>query len=71
MTHFPDPKDECPGCGSSYIDRRDYAARGAVPGEGTISTELIDCPHCYAKKCCMCDMGDDVECQLCGGDEEE
>ena len=32
---------------------------------------LSDCPHCGATKCCICDLGDDVECGNCDPGEDE
>ena len=52
---------ECPGCGSTSQDRK--ANRPDDP-QG-----LKACPHCGTLKCCMCDMGDDVECISCDTDE--
>lgn len=59
--------DSCPGCGSSLADREGYRARNH---DDTIPTDLKDCPHCGAKKCCMCDGGDDVGCLSCDGDND-
>lgn len=59
----PDDDDECPGCGSSHSDRQERAKRGDVGDE--IPTGLTQCPFCDSWKCCMCDMGDDVECGNC------
>lgn len=53
---------ECPGCGSTLADREAKQARS--PGD-EIPVTLSKCPHCEASKCCMCDMGDDVECLSC------
>lgn len=60
-----DDDDNCPACGSSLANRESYAKRNADPGDDPISTGFTDCPHCGSKKCCMCDMGDDVECLSC------
>jgi hypothetical protein len=60
--------DDCPGCGSSLGDRQRKAQQ--FPGED-IPTGLIDCPHCGTKKCCLCDMGDDVQCISCEQEEDE
>jgi hypothetical protein len=60
-----DDDDDCPGCGASVFDREKYAKENRTDGEAAISTALMDCPHCYAKKCCMCDMGDDTDCISC------
>lgn len=46
--------EECPGCGSNTYR------------EGS----LKECPHCHAKKCSGCDMGDDVSCITCEGAED-
>lgn len=54
--------EECAGCGSSQKDREDYRGRYNDPA---IPVDLKKCPHCGAQKCCMCDMGDDVECMSC------
>lgn len=56
MTQTPDT-DECPSCGSSALDRS--RSKPDSP-QG-----LNDCPYCASLKCCMCDMGDDVECLSC------
>lgn len=56
--------NECPSCGSTLADRNDYRRRNEADG---LSTKLKRCPHCGSEKCCMCDMGDDVECPSCGG----
>lgn len=58
----------CPGCGSSLQERLSKATR--YPSE-RISTAIRECPHCGAGKCCMCDMGNDVECPSCPDDENE
>ena len=31
--------------------------------------ELIPCPFCESEKCSRCDMGDDVSCVMCEGDD--
>lgn len=46
---------ECPGCGSGERERSEH---GGYSGFRT-------CPYCGAEKCCMCDMGDYVECISC------
>ena len=60
--------DECQACGSSLSDREKFVAQnkdlGNEGGEASATT-FADCPHCGSKKCCMCDMGDDVECLSC------
>lgn len=52
----------CPGCGSSLADRQKRADQ--YPDEA-IPTDLSECQYCGAEKCCLCDMGDDVECISC------
>jgi len=52
---------ECPGCGAAAIDR--------AKNKPTEPQDLVNCPHCGTEKCCMCDMGDDVECASCGQEE--
>ena len=61
--NYRETDDECPGCGATAGDRKDNK-----PGE---PQGLSMCPHCHTEKCCMCDMGDDVECGNCDdvGDE--
>lgn len=59
---------ECPGCGSSLADREERARQSP---EDNLPTGLLDCPHCGAKKCAMCDMGDDVECVSCGDEDDQ
>lgn len=49
--------DDCPGCGSTAVERG-RNKRDQPQG-------LKQCPHCSSYKCCMCDMGDDVECGSC------
>lgn len=49
--------DDCPGCGATSADRG-RNKRDQPQG-------LAQCPHCSSYKCCMCDMGDDVECISC------
>lgn len=56
-------ESECAGCGSTPEEREKHDGR---PG-------LRRCPHCGAEKCCVCDLGDDVECASCDdllGDDE-
>ena len=57
---YRETNDKCPSCGATEVDRRMNK-----PSE---PHGLETCPHCGAKKCCMCDMGDDVECLSCGVD---
>ena len=49
--------DECGGCGATAEDRK----KNKPEEDQGLST----CPHCNSDKCCMCDMGDDVECGNC------
>lgn len=61
MSHqYQDTDRECGGCGATAADRN--LNRGEDP-QG-----LSKCPHCDADKCCMCDMGDDVECISCSNE---
>lgn len=39
-------------------------------GAGANEGRFTACPHCGAEKCPTCDMGDDVECPNCEGDEK-
>ena len=55
--NYRDTDDECPSCGASAGDRKRNK-----PDE---PQGLSECPHCGGEKCCMCDMGDDVECGSC------
>jgi hypothetical protein len=55
--NYRETDDECPGCGATAEDRKDNK-----PNE---PQGLATCPSCGAEKCCMCDMGDDVECVSC------
>lgn len=32
--------------------------------------DLRFCPYCESEKCSRCDMGDDVACVTCEGEEE-
>ncbi len=59
--------DECPGCGSTLANRE---ARAKRDKDDAIPTSLTECPYCGTLKCCMCDMGDDVECISCNQDED-
>lgn len=62
MKNYRITDEECPTCGATASDRQ----RHAEP-QG-----LWKCPHCSSEKCCMCDMGDDVECGAClNADEGE
>lgn len=42
------------------------ASCGSDHYEGPTTT----CPHCGRVKCSTCDMGDDLPCAVCDGDEE-
>lgn len=46
---------DCPSCGSTPQERR---LRDDYQG-------LRACHYCDAPKCCLCDMGDDVNCGAC------
>lgn len=59
--NYRETNHTCPGCGATAKDR----ARNK-PGE---PQGLETCPHCDTEKCCMCDMGDDVECISCNSDD--
>lgn len=61
--NYRDSDEECGGCGSTAAARARNQA-GAQQG-------LSDCPHCGATKCCLCDLGDDVECGNCDLGEDE
>ena len=52
---------DCEGCGSTAEDRKKNRPNDR---QGTSI-----CPHCGTEKCCMCDMGDDVECGNCTEDD--
>lgn len=52
-----DEVGDCPGCGATPRDR---CANKPEDDQG-----LRECPHCNTLKCCMCDMGDNVECGNC------
>lgn len=47
----------CEGCGSTPEDRK----RNKPDAPQNVTT----CHYCGSDKCCMCDMGDDVECGNC------
>lgn len=51
--------EACGGCGATPEDR-------ANPGN---YLGLLICQFCDSDKCCMCDMGDDVECGNCPDDD--
>lgn len=55
--NYRETDDECPSCGASARDRKQNK-----PNE---PQGLETCPFCRSEKCCMCDMGDDVECGSC------
>lgn len=63
MTNYRETDDECPGCGATDGDRK--------RNQPTRPQGLSECPHCGAEKCCMCDMGDDVECGSCHSKDED
>lgn len=58
--NYRETDDDCPGCGSTALDRKQ--------NKPDSPQGLETCPHCEAEKCCMCDMGDDVECPSCSAD---
>lgn len=60
--NYRETDDECPSCGATTHDRKHNK-----PNE---PQGLDECPHCGAEKCCMCDMGDDVECLSCDSTED-
>jgi hypothetical protein len=39
-------------------------------GSNDYDGELRECPWCQSSKCSRCDMGDDVSCVACDGDDE-
>jgi hypothetical protein len=55
--NYRESSNTCPSCGATEGDRRSNKPQ-APQG-------LDECPYCGAEKCCMCDMGDDVECLSC------
>lgn len=60
--NYQESDDECPGCGATAGDRK--------RNQPDRPQGLETCPHCNTLKCCMCDMGDDVECISCGAHDE-
>ena len=61
--NYRETEDECQGCGATAKDRKENKP-DAPQG-------LEDCPFCGHTKCCMCDMGDDVECPSCDLNEDD
>jgi len=59
--NYRETDEECPSCGADYGDRK--------RNKPDDPQGLEECPHCGNLKCCMCDMGDDVECPSCDEDE--
>ncbi len=55
--NYRETDDECPSCGASARDRK--------RNKPNSPQGLEVCPYCESEKCCMCDMGDDVECPSC------
>lgn len=55
----PTTAHDCPSCGSTPKERR---KRDDYQG-------LRVCLYCDSQKCCMCDMGDDVNCGSCPEDD--
>lgn len=60
--------DNCTACGSTPEDREKYRKGSA---DESIPAHLLSCPHCGSTKCCMCDMGDDVRCMNCEGQDDD
>jgi hypothetical protein len=60
--NYRETNDECPGCGATADDRKKNRPED--------QQGLSECRHCGALKCCMCDMGDDVECISCDPEAE-
>lgn len=61
MKHtYRETTDECQGCGATANERK--------RNQPTQPQGLANCPHCGADKCCLCDMGDDVNCGNCPED---
>ena len=58
---YRETDDECDGCGSTAGYR--------ATNKKTEPQGLSTCPHCGSDKCCMCDMGDEVECGQCQSDD--
>lgn len=58
--NYQETDDECPGCGATEGDR--------LRNKPDAPQGLEECPGCGAMKCCMCDMGDDVQCISCEGE---
>ena len=54
----------CPGCDSTAHDRE---RSGATDDE----VWLRPCPFCDQQKCYICDMGDDVRCASCSGENDD
>ena len=59
--NYRESDDDCQGCGATAADRK---ANNPDERQG-----LSTCPHCATDKCCMCEMGDDVECGNCDADQ--
>lgn len=55
--NYRESVEECVGCVATANDRK--------RNKPNDPQGLETCPHCGADKCCMCDMGDDVECASC------
>jgi len=56
-------EDKCPGCGATAVARKN--------NKPDHPQGLEECPYCGNLKCCMCDMGDDVECPSCDLDSDD
>ncbi len=61
--NYRETDEGCPGCSASALDRRQNK-----PNE---PQGLRTCPWCGSEKCCMCDMGDDVDCASCSDANED
>lgn len=55
--NYKESDEVCAGCGATAADRSSIMPN-APQG-------LSACPVCEAEKCCICDMGDDVDCANC------
>ncbi len=59
--HYRETEADCKGWGASLAERNNH---------GSDPSGLSECPQCGADKCCVCDMGDDVECVSCDADAD-
>ena len=53
----------CHSCGATSLDRK--------TNKPNDDQGITNCQFCNADKCCMCDMGDDVQCLSCEGNEDQ